>query len=215
MLGVKPRHPPPQDIWAHNVEVGALLGEIGGAAGGAAKPAAAPAPEEKKEAAPAAVEATNDEDAHKLSPAVLKMVNDNGLDASKISGSGKDGRITKEDVQNHMDSASKPATSAPAPSAPAPAASLVPTDNAVREERVRMSRLRQSIAKRLKGAQDTAAILTTFNEVDMGAIMSLRKEYQDQFVKKHDVKLDQWWNFWIVNVHAYFECAAIGDFGYA
>ena len=166
-----------------------MLGEIGGAAGGAAKPAAAPAPEEKKEAAPAAVEATNDEDAHKLSPAVLKMVNDNGLDASKISGSGKDGRITKEDVQNHMDSASKPATSAPAPSAPAPAASLVPTDNAVREERVRMSRLRQSIAKRLKGAQDTAAILTTFNEVDMGAIMSLRKEYQDQFVKKHDVKL--------------------------
>jgi len=172
-----------------NVEVGALLGEIGGAAGGSAKPAAAPAQEEKKEVAPAAVEATNDEDAHKLSPAVLKMVNDNGLDASKISGSGKDGRITKEDVQNHIDGASKPATSAPAPSAPAPAASSLATDNAVREERVRMSRLRQSIAKRLKGAQDTAAILTTFNEVDMGAIMSLRKEYQDQFVKKHDVKL--------------------------
>ena len=173
-----------------NVEVGALLGEIGGASGGAAaKPAEAapPVPEQKEQSAVSAP-AQQDEGAHKLSPAVLKMVNDNGLDASQISGTGKDGRLTVEDIQNHLAGASK----APAPSAPTaakPPASVPALDNGPREERVKMSRLRQSIAKRLKGAQDTAAILTTFNEVDMGAIMALRKEYQDQFIKKHDVKL--------------------------
>jgi len=162
-----------------DVEVGALLGEIGGE-GAAAAPAPAKAPEAPKQEAPAS--ASSEE--HKLSPAVTKMVGDNNLDASKIAGTGKDGRITKEDVQNHM--AGGAATSAAANSAPTPA---VAADNAAREERVRMSKLRQVIAKRLKGAQDTAAILTTFNEVDMGAIMALRKQYQENFVKKHDVKL--------------------------
>ncbi len=169
-----------------NVEVGALLGEIGGAASGDAKPAEAKT-DAPKAAAPAAASSSNE--AQKLSPAVTKMINDNNLDASKISGSGKDGRLTKEDVQNHMSSGgSAPAASAPNVPKPAPAPSA-PRDTGPREERVRMTRLRQVVAKRLKDAQNTAAILTTFNEVDMGAIMALRKEYQDTFVKKHDVKL--------------------------
>ena len=168
-----------------NVEVGALLGEIGeGSAANDTKPA--PTVESPKEAKPTPVQES--EDAHKLSPAVLKMVNDNNLDSSKISGTGKEGRLTKEDVQNHMaGNSSQPTVVPSAPiSTPAP---VVQTDNSPREERVRMSRLRQSIAKRLKGAQETAAILTTFNEADMTAIMQLRKEHQDDFVKKHGVKL--------------------------
>ncbi|MEM8833012.1 MAG: 2-oxoglutarate dehydrogenase complex dihydrolipoyllysine-residue succinyltransferase [Pseudomonadota bacterium] len=172
-----------------NVEVGALLGEIGeGGAANDSTPTPAPDKEEPKAEAPAPAPTPEpaSSDDHKLSPAVLKMVNDNNLDASQISGTGKDGRITKEDVQNYMDGASpKPSpTPTPKPSAPVPS-----VDNTQREERVRMSRLRQSIAKRLKGAQETAAILTTFNEADMTAIMELRKEYQDSFVKKHGVKL--------------------------
>ncbi len=185
-----------------NVEVGALLGEmsIGDADGNNSDDTKKPSKEDKNEKPenPGANKGVDEvagadvqsQDAHKLSPAVLKMVNDNNLDASKISGSGKDGRLTKEDVQNHMDGNNEDkSSSAPSAPKPAPANPLSEQDNTAREERVRMSRLRQSIAKRLKGAQDTAAILTTFNEVDMGAIMSLRKEYQDQFIKKHDVKL--------------------------
>lgn len=172
-----------------NVEVGALLGEIGGeGASSQAKPAAAPVAEApKEEPAPAA---SSDGDAHKLPPAVLKMVNDNNLDADKITGTGKDGRLTKEDVINHIEGAkaSVPTAAAPAASKPAPAPE-VPRDTGPREERVKMTRLRQVIAKRLKGAQEEAAILTTFNEVDMTAIMALRKQYQESFVKKHGVKL--------------------------
>lgn len=181
-----------------NVEVGALLGEIGGDAGAAndTKPATkeeAPAPKEEPKEEPKAAEPTQANDDHKLPPAVLKMVNDNNLDPSKIPATGKDGRLTKEDVINYMDG-SKPSAPAPAkeePKPPQPQAvpAAGPRDNAAREERVRMTRLRQSIAKRLKGAQETAAILTTFNEVDMSAVMSLRKEYQDKFIKKYDVKL--------------------------
>lgn len=173
-----------------NVEVGALLGEIGGEGSAAndSKPvAAAPAPakEEPKAAEPAA-----NEEEHKLSPVVLKLVNDNNLDASKIPATGKGGRLTKEDVINYMEGAKAPSKQAE-PEAPKPAAApaAAPRDNTQREERVRMSRLRQAVAKRLKGAQETAAILTTFNEIDMTAIMSLRKEYKDDFIKKHDVKL--------------------------
>lgn len=168
-----------------DVEVGALLGEIGGE-GAAAAPAPKkqekeePKAEEKQEAKPAE---TSSRDDQKLSPAVTKMVGDHTLDPSKIDGTGKDGRITKEDVQNHLDGAPQSNT----PVAPKPV--YAPKDNTQREERVRMTKLRQSIAKRLKGAQETAAILTTFNEVDMTAIMDLRKTYQDNFVKKHDVKL--------------------------
>ena len=163
-----------------DVEVGALLGEISGD-GAAAAPKPSPAP--KAEAAPVAAAPASNDEAHKLSPAVTKIVGDNNLDASAIAGTGKDGRITKEDAQNHI--AGGASTSAPAPAAVA----STPVDNVAREERVRMSKLRQVIAKRLKGAQETAAILTTFNEADMGAVMALRKEYQERFVKKHDVKL--------------------------
>jgi len=189
-----------------NVEVGALLGEIGEGSGAAPAPAAKkeetkpqgenPASEpqtpEVAQDAPSQDKGKSVAAAASLSPAVRKMVNDNNLDASQISGTGKDGRITKEDVQKYLSSGNTAApdeqkSADPAP--PAPKASSVVQDNTQREERVRMSRLRQSIAKRLKGAQETAAILTTFNEVDMGAIMALRKQYQDNFVKKHDVKL--------------------------
>lgn len=167
-----------------NVGVGALLGEIsvGSAANDAAKPkpaavVSAPAPTP----ATSAVVAPEKKEEQKLSPAVQKMVGDNGLDASKISGTGKDGRLLKEDVQNYV--------SAPK-SAPAPVAvPAVPRETGPREERVRMTRLRQRVAQRLKEAQNTAAMLTTFNEVDMGAVMDLRNSYKDAFEKKHGVKL--------------------------
>jgi len=179
------------------VEVGALLGELGEGAGIAPaandetpakeeKAAAASAPvAEKKEAAPAPASAATSA-APKTSPAVRKLINDNNLDASQIPATGKEGRITKDDVQNFLTSA--PAAKAPA--APAkPAASSAPRDLGPREERVRMTKLRQVIATRLKEAQNSAAMLTTFNEVDMQPIMDLRKQYQDAFVKKHGIKL--------------------------
>ena len=113
-----------------------------------------------------------------LSPAVRKMVDDNGLDASQIPASGKDGRILKSDVQDFIDTGGKSASK-----------SATTVDKGPREERVRMTRLRQSIAKRLKDAQNTAALLTTFNEVDMTAVMELRKQYKDNFEKRHGIKL--------------------------
>ena len=173
-----------------NVEVGALLGEIGGdgSAANDSKPATKKEePKQQEEAPKEAVPAPSSNDEHKLPPAAAKMIADNNLDASKIPATGKDGRLTKEDVVNYMDGTKSEAE--PTPPKPTASAPSAPRDNAPREERVRMTRLRQAIAKRLKGAQETAAILTTFNEIDMTAIMALRKEYQDQFVKKHDVKL--------------------------
>jgi len=108
------------------------------------------------------------------------------LDASQIPATGKEGRITKEDVQNFL----KSAPAAKAPAAPAkPAVPSAPRDLGPREERVKMTKLRQVIATRLKEAQNSAAMLTTFNEVDMQPIMDLRKSYQDAFVKKHGIKL--------------------------
>ncbi len=171
-----------------NVEVGAVLGELN--VGAAANDApVAPAPAATEEAAPAPVAAATSiapeavSEAPKLSPAVRKMIADNNLDAASIPASGKDGRISKEDVQKVIDSAG----AAPAPAAPkAPAA---PRETSMREERVKMTRLRKIIATRLKDAQNTAAMLTTFNEVDMTAVMEMRSEYKDQFMKKHDTKL--------------------------
>ena len=114
-----------------------------------------------------------------------------GIDPSTVTGTGRDGRIMKEDV---MKAASAPAASASAATASAPTASAaprapVPADDASREERVKMTRLRQTIARRLKEAQNTAAILTTYNEVDMGPVMDLRSTYKDEFEKKHGVRL--------------------------
>lgn len=125
----------------------------------------------------------------KAMPSASRVIEENKLDAGSIEGSGKDGRITKGDALKAAEAASKASTSAPAPAPSAPAPSAAPRETGPREERVRMTRLRQTIAKRLKDAQNSAAILTTYNEADMSAIMAARKAHQDAFVAKHDVKL--------------------------
>ena len=112
----------------------------------------------------------------------------NRLDAGKVAGTGKDGRITKGDALAALEARAAQPTPAPAGGA-APPRAAVAADDAAREERVRMTRLRQTIARRLKEAQNTAAMLTTFNEVDMGAVMALRNQYKDVFEKRHGVKL--------------------------
>ncbi len=158
------------------VGVGALLGNIGGA-GAAAAPAAAPAPKvETPKAAPAPAAAKSGDNG----PAVSRMAAETGINPAGVAGSGKDGRVTKGDMLAAM--------SAPAPAPVALRAPSTPVD-AAREERVRMTKLRQTIARRLKEAQSTAAMLTTFNEVDMTEVMALRNRYKDLFEKKHGVKL--------------------------
>ena len=119
-----------------------------------------------------------------LSPAVRRAILEYGIDPATVTGTGKDGRITKEDVIAAAQS--KAASPAPAAPAAAPAAAAVPGR---REERVKMTRLRQTIARRLKEAQDTAALLTTFNDVDMTAVIAARDKYKDLFEKKHGVRL--------------------------
>ena len=158
------------------VDATAKLAVIGGASG-----AASSAPAAKAEASPAPAASGKDvEDA----PSAKKLMAEKGMSADQVTGSGRDGRIMKEDVMKAI--ASAPAATAAAPSAPrAP----VSADDASREERVKMTRLRQTIAKRLKDSQNTAAMLTTYNEVDMTEVMALRNEYKDLFLKKHGVKL--------------------------
>ena len=187
------------------VAVGALLGSIEAGAKGAAPSAATPAPEKKTESTvnppqaavnpePRPVEATPATPAANttiatsadLSPAVRKMLGDNNINASDVKASGKDGRLTKEDVQNHL--ANKPAASSSA-SAAAPSAPAAPRKEDPREERVKMTKLRQTIARRLKESQNTAAMLTTFNEVDMSAVMALRNQYKEQFEKSKKARL--------------------------
>ncbi|MGP9791618.1 2-oxoglutarate dehydrogenase complex dihydrolipoyllysine-residue succinyltransferase [Roseinatronobacter sp. NSM] len=140
-------------------------------------------------AAPAATTNSGSRDVEDA-PSAKKLMAEKGLSSDQVTGTGRDGRIMKEDVQN---AASAPAARpAATPAAPTPAAAQrgpVPADDAAREERVKMTRLRQTIARRLKDAQNTAAMLTTYNEADMGGIMELRKEYKDQFEKKHGVKM--------------------------
>lgn len=125
-----------------------------------------------------------------LSPAVRKLIEEKNLNAALIRGTGKDGRITKDDVLAYIENP-PPAPTAPAPAAaPVAAAATAPaTASAPREERVKMTKLRKTIARRLKDAQNTAAMLTTFNEVDMSAVMALRAQYKEGFEKKHGVKL--------------------------
>ncbi len=172
------------------VDVGALLGVIseGKGAPAAASAAAAPAASAPVAAAPApsATMSATTSASDELSPAVRKLVAENNLNPADIKGTGKDGRLIKGDVLAFIEAKSAPATPAPA-SAPANAPSN--DTDAPREERVRMTRLRKTIARRLKDAQNTAAMLTTFNEVDMSAVMSLRSEYKEMFQKKHGVKL--------------------------
>ncbi|HUT49503.1 MAG TPA: 2-oxoglutarate dehydrogenase complex dihydrolipoyllysine-residue succinyltransferase [Alphaproteobacteria bacterium] len=173
------------------VEVGALLGKL--AAGAVAAMAKAP---EAKAAAPVPAQTSGD-DVMPMPPSVQKLVAEHGLDPAQIAATGKGGRLTKGDVLAFIEKGGA-AASAPAPAtAPAakPAAPSVPFAPDARgpdsrgEERVRMTRLRQRIAERLKEAQNTAAMLTTFNEVDMGAVMELRSRYKETFEKKHGTKL--------------------------
>ena len=175
------------------VNVGAALAIIEAGTAGAKAPAAAAAaaiaaaPAKAEAAAPAPVRAEADEEggAVTLSPAVRRLVLEHGLDPSKIRGTGRDGRLTKDDVVAAIADGTAVALQAAAPVSSAPAA--VPT--ARRQERVKMTRLRQTVAKRLKAAQETAAILTTFNDVDMSAVMEARNKYKDLFEKKHGVRL--------------------------
>ena len=154
------------------MNVGAILGQIG--EGAAGKVAAAV---KKPEAAPIAAAASV---AAAVSPAVRKIAEEKKIDLGGMTGTGKDGRVTKGDLI-----AMPSAVSAP----PAPLRAPSPAPDAAREERVKMTRLRATIARRLKDAQNTAAMLTTFNEVDMGHVMALRNQFKDVFEKKHGVKL--------------------------
>lgn len=162
------------------VGVGAILGEL--KAGAVANDSAKAAPVAASAPAPAAAKAAAIVEEPKTSPAVRKLIADNNLDASKIPASGKDGRLSKEDVEKFM--ANNKGASVSVSVAAASVRDLGP-----REERVKMTKLRQVIARRLKEAQNTAAMLTTFNEVDMGPVMAVRNEYKDIFEKKHGVKL--------------------------
>jgi 2-oxoglutarate dehydrogenase E2 component (dihydrolipoamide succinyltransferase) len=180
------------------VAVGALLGQIKEGAGAApkaaaptaTKPAASPtgAPDEKT-AKTKPIGAGPEQPQPRempLPPSVRKMAAESGVDPSRIAGTGLHGQVTKADMLGAIERAA----AAPTPvSAPVQMRAPSPADDAAREERVHMTRLRQTIARRLKDAQNTAAMLTTFNEVDMTAVMHLRNQYKDLFEKKHGVKL--------------------------
>jgi len=175
------------------VEIGALIARIDteGAATAASKPVAAsaaatapapvaatPAPASAPAVAPAAPQALMP-----MSPAVRRIVEDYNLDPTSVEGTGKDGRLTKADVMGAIENGKARTVAAPA------ATAAVAVDAGPREERVKMTRLRKTIASRLKDAQNTAAMLTTYNEVDMTAVMAARAKYKDLFAKKHNIKL--------------------------
>ena len=166
------------------VEVGALLGTVADGDGAApAKPAAAEKPAEAAPAPAGKETGGGGAPAVAAAPSAAKMLAENNMSADQVAGSGKRGQVLKGDVLEALEKGAKVPASAPAARAPSSA------DDAPREERVKMTRLRQTIARRLKDAQDTAAMLTTFNEVDMSAVMDLRKRYKELFEKKHGVKL--------------------------
>ncbi|GAB2186175.1 2-oxoglutarate dehydrogenase complex dihydrolipoyllysine-residue succinyltransferase [Roseibium sp. LAB1] len=184
------------------VEPGVLLCQIdpSGEAASAGSAAAAPAP---AASAPAASGGSSMPPA----PSAQKMMAENNLSADQVAGSGKRGQVLKEDVINAI--ASGATSSAAAPSATPVARGPVAAQDEVREERVRMTKLRQTIARRLKDAQNTAAMLTTYNEVDMGPVMELRKQYKDLFEKKHGVKLGFMGFFTKAVTHALKEIPAV------
>ncbi len=189
------------------VAVGAVLGQIKEGAAAAAKatpapaPSASPPPQSAPAAAPKAPTSAPTSAATSAAPATAKLVDaplapsvrklaaESGVDAASVAGSGKDGRVTKGDMLAAIERAAAAPTPVVATAAAVQMRAPTPPDDAAREERVRMTRLRQTIARRLKDAQNTAAMLTTFNEVDMGQIMALRTQYRDLFEKKHGVKL--------------------------
>ena len=181
-----------------DVEVGALLGSIAeGAAAPAAKAEAAPAakaeiapePAPAPAPAPAAAPAPVQMAAAPVSPAVRKLLEENHLDPVAVPATGKGGRLTKGDVLAYLESRKHAAPTPAAAPAAAAAEQGPPRPTGPREERVRMTRLRQRIAERMKEAQNTAAILTTFNEADMTEVMALRQRYRESFEKRHGVRL--------------------------
>ena len=180
------------------VAVGALLGAISPGTGAAAPPAeAAKAPSAPPIAAaavaapPAAAPAPPKVAAADvpLAPSVRRLADESGVEPASVPGTGKDGRATKGDMLAAIERAAMAPMPVAQPAASVQVRAPSPADDAAREERVRMTRLRQTIARRLKDAQNTAAMLTTFNEVDMAAVMALRAHYKDLFEKKHGVKL--------------------------
>ncbi len=169
------------------VAVGEVLGYVDDAAAGAAPSAPkaeAPAPEAAP--APVAAAASAGEVDESLSPAVRKLVAEKGVDVSQVQGTGRDGRITKGDVLAYLEKGAQ-APAAPAPAQPAAAAQARPAREGERRERLTL--MRRKIAERLVEAQQTAAILTTFNEVDLTAVMALRKQHKESFKQKHGVGL--------------------------
>ena len=172
------------------VAAGGTLGRIAGSDGQAARSGAGGAPkatEEPQSEAPS--EGTRRRDVEDA-PSARKIMAEKGLSPEQVTGTGRDGRIMKQDAQNAAPSAGPASAAAPAKPEPAPIPRApVPAEDAAREERVKMTRLRQTIARRLKDAQNTAAMLTTYNEVDMTEVMGLRAEYKELFEKKHKVKL--------------------------
>jgi len=211
------------------VNVGALLGSIS-AGSAAARPAVAPTPKQEaavaQASAPTAAASTREAAAQQAgtagegpieqrsvppAPSAAKLLAEHNLSADQVSGSGKRGQVLKGDV---LDAIARGAPSQPAepprePAAPAAARAPSAPDDASREERVRMTKLRQTIARRLKEAQSTAAMLTTFNEVDMKAVMDLRSKYKDVFEKKHGVKLGFMGFFTKAVTHALKEIPAV------
>lgn len=193
------------------VGLGALLGQIAEGAAGAvsaepAKPAAPAAPAAAAAPAAPAVSAPAAAGAMPAAPAAAKMLAENNLSADQVDGSGKRGQVLKGDV---IAAVAKGVTTAAAPAPAAAPRAPSATGDVAREERVKMTRLRQTIAKRLKDAQNTAAMLTTYNEVDMSAVMSLRNKYKDIFEKKHGVKLGFMGFFTKAVTHALKELPAV------
>jgi 2-oxoglutarate dehydrogenase E2 component (dihydrolipoamide succinyltransferase) len=162
------------------VEPGTVLGKMSAGAAAAAAPAK-PAPKTEAAAAVAAPAPAKAEAVKAAAPSAQRIAAESQLDLAKVAGSGKDGRVTKGDALAALEARAAAPAAAPAPAAP--------RELHQREERVRMTRLRQTIARRLKEAQNNAAMLTTFNEVDMSAVMALRNEYKDVFEKRHGVRL--------------------------
>ena len=174
------------------VQAGGQLAVIGGEISSAAAPAQA-------SVSAAAANSHDVEDA----PSAKKLMSEAGLSRDEVTASGKDNRVMKQDVQKALAATQAAAAPQAAPIPPAtPIRAAVSTDDAAREERVKMTRLRQTIARRLKDSQNTAAMLTTYNEVDMTEVMALRNEYKDLFVKKHGVKLGFMSFFTVACCHA-------------
>jgi len=204
------------------VAVGALLGQIAeGAVGAAAvldekisRPAGAEreaararAPEPRP--APAAPPKPAAGPAAPLAPSVRRLSAETGIDVATVEGTGKDGRVTKGDMLAAIERAAAAPTPVVQPAAALQVRAPSPPDDAAREEPVRMTRLRQTIARRLKDAQNTAAMLTTFNEVDMSAVMALRNQYKDLFERKHGIKLGFMGLFVLACVQALREIPAV------